>query len=69
MTLRPNPCSWVDPEAEALWKPVKLSGSAEKLKFLDFAPFWLLMNEELDLVNIHKTSAGCLISKNQEQNE
>ena len=62
VTLRPNPCSWVNPWAEALWSPVKLSGSVEKQLFLDFDPFGLLTNEELDLVTIHKTSAGCLIS-------
>lgn len=61
VTLRPNPCSWVDPEAEAFCNPVKLSGSAEKQFLLDFEPFGLLTNEELDLVNIHKTSPGCLI--------
>ena len=58
----PKPCSWVDPAEEALWNPVKLSGSAEKQFLLDLDPFGLLTNEELDLVNIHKTSPGCLIS-------
>ena len=61
VTLRPNPCSWVNPWAEALWNPVKLSGSVENWFPLDFEPFGLLTKEELDLVNIHKTSPGCLI--------
>ena len=65
VTLRPIPCSWVDPAEEALWSPVKFNGSADHVLSLDFDPFGLLMKEELDLVNIHKTSPGCLICLKQ----
>ena len=52
-----------------MWYPVKLSGSAEKVYLLDLDPGGLLVKAEWDLVSIHKTSFGCLITLENMMND